>query len=854
MKRAAALSWICLLGLAVVGSAHATEEGCRRKVAPKAAALYAKIAKSFAKCSAALALGKPCDVPRRDAKNQGSLAKTRTGVLAGCDAATAVALGFADNGSLAVRVAGVAAGEGRGIADAIYGRDPAPLAPDLATCAKVLASQDGKAGKTLIKTLVPCGAVCGSTEQGKVDTAFARAAASIGKSCGPAQLAALVGGDLAAHLAAVRAGAQRVVASILPGVNPVVSVVAPAPGSILTPPGLPASVGVGAVVSNLPSAAYVTSLEVNGLPATFNPGNNRFERTLVVSTPKATVPLFLRARTTFGTVSTTGVLRFDLASVSPGVVITLPATGTITGAASVAVSGQVIGNRAAADVLLVAGAPTPFNPSTGAFTTSVALGPQAVNVVRATVQSVALGTADTDSTVVLRGSGLALGQRVPTANTNRLNNSGFVDVAGIIRPLLDAAFDPANFIGLALDDGTISQFSTGTKTSTVFAGGANTVTVRISINNFHVRVNDVGAGCDAVYDANNILIDTQANLFGQLQVAVNTNAVTFTGDDGELIGGILCDLIDIFTDVRDRVRDALTDELNSRLPDAFNAGLSGINISGPIGSALDVNIDAVYANIVEDAAGVTFLVDSNISALNPIPDAPPISATLLPVSAGPPVFGPTAPGTSTPFDLGFCLSDGFVNRAMAAFMLQGKFNQSLTQVPFGGGTVTLTTPVVSALLGDPAYDTACPGCNVTLVLKPTAAAVARGPAPGQPASVVLTIPNYRLDMVADLGGTPIPLVSANVTFDLPLTLAVATSQIVPTAGAVSVLDVRVTDNPIAANEGAFATQVATLFPLAAQALGALFGDLPLPEFQGLAVTGVGSGYNVSCTALYLNLQ
>jgi hypothetical protein len=55
----------------------------------------------------------------------------------------------------------------------------------------------------------------------------------------------------------------------------------------------------------------------------------------------------------------------------------------------------------------------------------------------------------------------------------------------------------------------------------------------------------------------------------------------------------------------------------------------------------------------------------------------------------------------------------------------------------------------------------------------------------------------------------------------------------------------------------FATHLAgvsTLFPLAAQALGGLFGAIRLPSFEGLSVTGVGSSYNVGCAAIYLNLN
>jgi hypothetical protein len=265
-------------------------------------------------------------------------------------------------------------------------------------------------------------------------------------------------------------------------------------------------------------------------------------------------------------------------------------------------------------------------------------------------------------------------------------------------------------------------------------------------------------------------------------------------------------------------------------------------------------IDASYSDIPEDSQGVTFIVDSNVTAVHPVPDAPPITSTLLPSSAGPPVLGPTIPSTATPYDLGFCLSDGFVNRAMAAFMQQGRFNQSLTSLPVGGNTVALTTLILSFLFTDPTYSTACPNCPVTLVLKPTAAAVARGPLGGEVGSVVLTVPNYRLDLVADQSGTPVPLISANVTFDLPLTLGVSGSTITPTVGSLTLSDVNVVDNPFGANEASFTTQVSTLFPLATQALGSLFGELPLPAFEGLQISGVGAGYNVSCTALYLNLH
>jgi hypothetical protein len=442
---------------------------------------------------------------------------------------------------------------------------------------------------------------------------------------------------------------------------------------------------------------------------------------------------------------------------------------------------------------------------------------------------------------------------VPGANTNRMNNSGLAHARPLVKTQLDAALAPSNFIGTSAGGGTIDAFSIGSSSADIFGGGANTVDLRLSLNDFHLHVSGISIfDCSATYDAQNILVDAHVDLVGQLQASITDTQVTFTNDDGS-VGGI-CSVVSFLTDVRSSVRGTLTQKVNEKLQAALDSALGGINISGAIGTALDVLIDAVYSNIIEDNQGITFLVDSNMTALHPIPDAPPITATLVPTPAGPPVLGPTIPNTATPYDLALCLSDGFVNRAMAAFMLQGRFNLSLSDVPVGGTTIPLTTALISALTGDPSYATACPGCPATLALRPTAAAVARPPLPAEAATVVLTVPNYRVDVVGQQGATPVPLLSANVTFDLPVTLGVAGGAISPTVGSISVADVRVTDNPIGANESAFATQVAALFPLAAQQLGGLFGEITLPSVSGLTVTGAGSAYDVSCAGIFLNLQ
>lgn len=848
-----------VLGLLAPPSADAAlTASCRKKAAAQASSIYKFAAKQFSVCGKKLAGGSACSAALRDAKVSSKLAKVRSTILSACSEAEATSIGFGSAGALAVAVAGAGNGEGRWTSDSVYGREPGPLSTDDKKCAATIASQAAKGGKVMIKKLMSCGSLCSPLDQLKVDSVWTKAEDKINAKCTAGSLAALVGGDLAAHMTGMRAGAQRVVDSLNPATSPVVTVVTPAPGTILTPGGVPFNVDISGAVSNVPHSGYVNSFEIDGQEATFDTVAEEFDRSVSVTSPGGTnLSFFLEARTVFGTISTTANVNLNLGTLAPDVVITSPASGTITPTSPVTVGGQIIGDLAEADVLLVDGIVTPFDPGTGVWSTSVALGAGSVHIVDAEVQSLGLGVSNTDTIVVLEGTALPLNLRVPDGNHNRLNNTGFDAVTSIIQGELEGAFDPAAFIGSPAAGGEVCGFSIGGTSADIFGAGPMAVQADIGITNFSIDVCDIDTGvlgitCDASYDASSVDISTQADLVGQLEVGSTSSSVTFTGSSAELSGNIICDFVGLFiTDLEAQMETELANQLETELPAAFDEALAGINVSGPIGQALDVEIDALYTDIPEDSNGVTFILDSNISALSPVPDAPNITETLVPTGASPPILGPNVPGTSTPYDLGFCLSDGFVNRAMAAFMLQGLFNQSITEVLPG---VILNTGLLTVSTGDPAWSTACPGCDVTIVLKPTSAAVARAPQGGEVGTVVLVVPNYRLELVADDGGSPLSLFTGVVTFDLPLTLDVSTGQIAPTVGTLALSNFKTIANPIGANEAAFESTAVTLFPLAASGLGGLFGAIPLPPFQGLELNGVGSDYNVSCTAIYMSLS
>jgi hypothetical protein len=873
-KHIGTLAVATIVGCVLASNATAAfAADCRGKVKSRAPSMYSGTVRQFDKCSKALASGSPCSADFRDAKVVGRMFTAQTALLKACSTPTANFYGFGSKADLAKRVVGIATGEGRQVADSVYGRDPQFMFASELKCAKTIVSQSATAGKKMIKILLGCDTFCNATHQAAVDTAFTKAANNINKRCAPADIATLVG-DLTTHLSNMRAGAQRVVNSLTPGPNPSVVVVSPLSGQVITPPGFPAPVPVTANVTNVPHKGYVIGVDIAGQRGTYNSTTTLFERTVNVANPptQTNYNIPLRARTYLGNFVGNTNVKFNLAGLAPDVVINTPTTGTITGSNSITITGQVLGDLNKASVLLVGGQVTTFD-MTGNFSKVVSLG-TTVNVVEAKVQSFSLGTENTDSVIVLKGNAWPLANRVPDGNSNRLNNSGFQGVKNLVLSELTSSFSPAAFIGTPVQGGTITEFSTGTISSQLFAAAPHSVVLNLDVPNFHLRVSNIDSGilgirCNMTYDAGNVNIFYSADLVplppigNGMQANTNVITTTFSNTSGSLDGGFLglCNLAGLFVSVEDLLEDEFGTQIRNELPAGLNQTLAGINISGPIGDALNVLIDAVYNDIVEDADGITFKVNSNVTALAPAPDAPAITHTLVPTGVGPPVLGPNVPGSSYPYDLAFCLSDGFINRFMAAFMISGNFNQNLSEIPdpLGGSPITLNTSLLSLIFADPSYHAACPGeaplfegCPVNLQLKPTVAAVARPPFPGENGDVVLIVPNYRFDAVADDGGSGVPLVSAFLTFELPIRMGALGSTISPSVGELSITNFKIINNAIGADESALNAGLVALFPQAAGALGDLLGEVPLPPFEGLQLFAVGSGYNVSCTGLYLS--
>lgn len=879
-----------VLALGVSNGAWADQASCRAKAASTAASMFNNAAKQFLKCSTSLAASDGCSEGFRDATVQSKLSAAQVKLLIACEDPVGTQFGFLSDDALAVRVAGIAAAEGRQAVDSIYGREPGPIAStSTAKCARLIAKQIVTAGKKYIKIKMKCGSSCTSTNNQDADKAFTRAKDKIGDKCLVADLDTLLAPlypgapDLVvAHVNAMKTNVARVANSLTPGANPSVNVVSPANGSTVTPPGLPISLSTSVGVANAAHAGYVISVKtgsgiVSGF-SSFNASNSRFDRDIVLQSPPidsegqplANYNFPVQMRTYLGVFNASSSVKFNLANVAPDVVISSPATGTITNNSSITVSGQIIGDVSKASTLLVNGVPTAFDSGTGSFSTTASLSSESVQVIEASVQAFSIGTENNDSVVVLKGTAVAMDTRLTSANHNRFNNSGFDAVKGaIVGPLTTGL--SSQILGQQFNGGTVTEFSMGTATTSIGAIGANTVQIIVGLPNFHIKVEGVDSGilgitCDLTDNADLVQITYQANLEpappegeGMTTIPLNTS-LQFFGNVPELSGGFLgiCSLGGLVVDLNGLIQDGFESGIGDQLPAQVNAALAGIDIAGPIGGAIGVTIDARYETIPEDSNGVTFNVASNVINSDPIPGAPNITQTLNPTQAGAPVFGPSVPGSSTPYDLAFCLSEGFINRFMAALMLAGQFNQSINEIPPpGGGTpIQVTTDALSFIFGDSSYATACPACDVTISVIPTVAAVSRAPHVGEDADIVLVVPNYRMTAVADDNGTPMSLISADVTFSVGILLGADGATITPEVGTPSVQNFKVVSNAIGADESALANGVVGLFSEFASGLAGLFTAIELPPFeltpgQPANIYALGSGWNVSCAGLYL---
>ena len=180
--------------------------------------------------------------------------------------------------------------------------------------------------------------------------------------------------------------------------------------------------------------------------------------------------------------------------------------------------------------------------------------------------------------------------------------------------------------------------------------GVNLDVSTLGIGNCRLDVVVPTATIDGYYDlapagddANNVDVNLLGGTAGSTsrQPVVNIPTVQheFTSGacdpDTPIIGGIISSIAG--SSVPDAIRSSFVNELrdpdgtgpaDSPIADAVEDALSGISISGAVGSAVDAHLDTPLEDIIEDGTGITFRSDADFGTIDPstgLATCPPVT-------------------------------------------------------------------------------------------------------------------------------------------------------------------------------------------------------------------------------------
>ena len=264
-------------------------------------------------------------------------------------------------------------------------------------------------------------------------------------------------------------------------------------------------------------------------------------------------------------------------------------------------------------------------------------------------------------------------------------------------------------------------------------------------------------------------------------------------------------------------------------------------MSGPIGAAIGVDLDARFADVVETPAAVVYDVDASVTAAQPDPDAPNLVASYHEPSVLP-AIGSTTPSGQQPYDLGLLLSTSILNQLTKAGVESGLLNLTATAI----GSQALTPGFLRQLV--PAFGSLEPQDRpLELRIRPTVAPIvtAGGAPPAAPA--VVRLANLMLDVVDAADRTTYLAVALDAR--LEVFLDIQTGQLVPRVATPAPGDVTavVLGGALAVSDAEIGALVPTLVGVALPGLVGALGPIDLPSLAGLPpfypveVTSVG-GY------------
>ncbi|MCL4686381.1 hypothetical protein KJ059_16710 [Myxococcota bacterium] len=594
-----------------------------------------------------------------------------------------------------------------------------------------------------------------------------------------------------------------------------------------------------------------------------------------------------------------GLLLLLLAAVTlgacnptPSITILTPAHGAFTTASTVTITGRVNNAKPGLDVR-VNGQSVPVNPD-DTWSVTLPLDPVAIiNPVTATLVRLSDGVLLSRQRIVVHAAdSVADGDFSASGVGLRLNDSGLDQIEPILESQIDLDLAVLLPVGTVLINnqcmGTFLGLCTGRATVTVvnpppgisgFAIDVDSQThqVRGDIDVFDIRADVYISGtgivpsCGLRISANStqILGDYTLQPLASDPTSVDVNLVgspdiSFSGFDQEYTSGIcdvplIGDLIQlIIGNVQPLVLDGLVGFLSdpdgagpsdSPLAEAFEVALGDISIAGPVGEALQVNLEAPLFDVLEDPAGITLGSDVRVTSsvgtepgqCQPPAGVPDLAASFH-VDEPFPTFGSTTPVGGLPFHLGLAISTSAFNQLLKAQIECGLLQIELTELDIGFGPTPLTAGFLAIII--PEFGSlADPGLPLRLVLEPTLAPFLTGENGPSGEIGEIRVGHYLLEVrtLPSPTGSGLFLRGAiDFRAGLTMTFDNLTGQLQVGIGSVAPQDITVgiLDNPINTNETSLSMALPFLIAPVLPSLGDNLGAFPIPGFFGLALEGV----------------
>ncbi len=604
----------------------------------------------------------------------------------------------------------------------------------------------------------------------------------------------------------------------------------------------------------------------------------------------------------FTALALTGCMRVEIEN---------PDNGTFIEDPTVIVSGNVysiVPNTVQLNVadmyLEVNGSPVTINPD-GSYSTSILLDPNAVfNAIEADVVQVSKGYVDSDRVVVIAGDSIAEGDYSPQSIALQINASGLDSLEPVVSSLV--VLDIPSLVPVAteiisneclVDGGFLGCLGRATVTvmnpapsisgfGVDFTSQTNSVEADVLLNNFDINLAIVGTGLVPTCGLN--LSANQLSLNGDYALepdgtkvdvdqmgSVNANFINFNQNftSGVCDVPVIGDLIQlIIGNVEPMVVNGLEGFLNATdgngntpIAGAVESALAGVDVSGPVGAALNAELDAPFFQVAETPGGITLGSDSrfitNIGTgpgqCNPPANAPDLTASYH-VNQPFPSFGSTTPG-GTPYEIAIGISSSGFNQLLRSQVECGLLVATITELDLlGTGTpLPLTAGLLSSFVPQLAI---LPGSSPAKIeLAPTIAPLVTG-APGPAGELaLLKLSQLYMKVLVDAqnGAGFVEVADFFLDAELGINLTVngsgaLTFSITPPEP--TFVTAKHVENPIGADlsvvEALLPTVVGTFLP----ALAGGLGSFPLPSFLGLSLDVVEVSRNGEMLTIYSNLN